>query len=69
VRTCKHFVKCDAVELWRRHTPDEADALESGQRAVIDVDALRVPPHNLFELLFESVVNSSGPPRQVDAPN
>ena len=49
----QHLVECDAVELRCPHAADETDALQSGQRAVIDLDALAVPPHTLFELLFD----------------
>jgi len=48
-------VKRDALELRRPHTADEADALQSRQRAVVDVDALVVPPHTIFERLFDSL--------------
>jgi hypothetical protein len=38
-------VERDAIELRGAHGPDEADALQAGQRAVVDLDALAIPPH------------------------
>ena len=43
----ENFVKRDALELRRPHGADEADALKAGQGAVIDADALPIPPHIL----------------------
>jgi hypothetical protein len=48
-------VEGDTGELRCLHAADETDALQSGQRTVIDPDALAVPPHTLFELLFDQV--------------
>jgi hypothetical protein len=46
-------VKCDAIELRCTHAADETDAVQSGQRTVIDLDALAVPTHTQFERLFD----------------
>jgi hypothetical protein len=48
-------MECDAIELRCQNAADETDALQPGQRAIIDLDALAVPPHTLFELLFDLV--------------
>jgi hypothetical protein len=48
-------VKCDAIELRRPHATDQTYALQPGQRAVVDFDVLTVPPHTLFERLFDSM--------------
>src|ERR1700722_18947787 len=53
----QNLVECDAIELRRPHAADETNAFQSGQRAVIDLDVLAVPPHIPFERLFDQFVN------------
>jgi hypothetical protein len=47
-RLAQHLVERDALELRRRDAADEADALQPGQRTIVDCDALTVPPHTVI---------------------
>src|SRR3954470_12035189 len=47
-RLAENFVERDALELRRAHAADEPDALQAGQRTVVDPDALAVPPHDYY---------------------
>src|SRR6185437_13290813 len=56
-QTCTAPHECDAVELRGAHAPDEADALQPGQRAVIGPDVLAVPSHATIRTLVRFYVN------------
>ena len=47
VRGRTKIMKGDALELRRAHAAHEADALQAGQRAVVDADSLPVPSHTI----------------------